>query len=234
MKLTAILLFFSLFFLGCTTKEKTKNNPSSISKKTIQIERDTIIVTDSIIIKERLYENLSKTNDFKLVYYGKYSGSEISNHYWDVIIYDKGKRKIDSIRQDLNILTSSFVNFDNAKSYLTGVNTKKKVVDNYNGDFVVADFNFDSKNDFAIINDMGGTGGPFYSFYIQNDNSKFELNKFLQDSVTYFPSKIDKNKRMLITYVHAGVCFIGEHKYKLEKGEWKEISKKLIDICKEK
>lgn len=233
MKLTAILLFFLLFFFGCTTKEKTKNNLSSISKKTIQIEKDTIIVTDSIIIKERLYENLSKTNNFKLVYYEKYTGSEISNHYWDVIIYDKEKKKIDSIRQNLNIFSSSFVNFDDAKSYLTGVNTKKKVVDNYNGDFVVADFNFDSKNDFAIINDIGGTGGPFYSFYIQNNNSKFELNKFLQDSVTYFPSKIDKNKKMLITYVHAGACFLGEHKYKLEKGEWKEISKKLIDICKE-
>jgi len=233
MKLTPILLFFLFFFLGCNTKENMKGNSLSTNIKDVQIVKDTITITDSIISKECLYQNLSKTNDFKLVYYEKYSGSEISNRYWDVIVYDKGKRKIDSIRQNLNIFSSSFVNFDDAKSYLTGVNTKRKVVDNYNGGFVVADFNFDSKNDFAIINDIGGTGGPFYSFYIQKDNSKFELNKFLQDSVIYFPSKIDKTKRMLITNVHEGACFIGEYKYKFEKGEWKEISKKLIDICKE-
>ena len=119
-------------------------------------------------------------------------------------------------------------------SYSTKFNIEKKIVDNNYGDIIVADFNFDNKDDIALVNDMGGNGGVFYSYYIQNKDRKFIKDVYLTDSMTYFPSKINKNSKTLITYVHAGVCGLGEHIYRLDinKNCWKDESHKIIDICK--
>ena len=52
--------------------------------------------------------------------------------------------------------------------------------------------------------------------------------------MVFFPSQINKNNKTLVTYVHAGVCWIAEHIYGYNDitGKWSEKSHKIIDICK--
>jgi len=52
--------------------------------------------------------------------------------------------------------------------------------------------------------------------------------------MTYFPSKIEKKTKALVTYVHAGVCGLGEHVYLLDRAggdQWKQKSHRIIDVC---
>jgi len=125
----------------------------------------------------------------------------------------------------------TFANCDSSvTSFTTSFNANRQISDNYFGDMVVADFNFDNLDDIAIINDYGGNGGPLYSYFIQNNDKRFILDSYLTDSVTYFPSVIDKTRHRLITYVHAGACCVGRHIYKFDKStnEWKQTSHKIL------
>ncbi len=103
-------------------------------------------------------------------------------------------------------------------------------LDNDFGDLVVADLNFDSREDFAMIKDSGGNGGPVYNFYIQNESGEFILDKFLTEKMEFFPTRIVKSNRTLITKVHANVCQVGEHTYQLDVklNKWKQIKHRFI------
>ena len=80
---------------------------------------------------------------------------------------------------------------------------------------------------------MLSNGGPFYSYYIQQDDNTFKEDKFLSDSMTFFPNKFNLKNKTLTTYVHGGACLMVEHIYKLDKttNTWTEISHIEIDTC---
>jgi hypothetical protein len=101
-------------------------------------------------------------------------------------------------------LFDEFTNCSAVRSYLTGKNKNTDAADNDYGDFIVVDFNFDGREDFAIKDDMGGNGGPNYEYYIQGRSGKFQLDSFLTTKMGYFP-EIDARRKRLITYVHADV-----------------------------
>jgi len=90
------------------------------------------------------------------------------------------------------------------RSYSTGKDARKKVVDNDYGDIIVADLNFDSREDLAVKTE-NNNGGTDYTFYTQTKDKKFVLDRYLTDSVYSFPWKINSNKRTLTTMVRAGV-----------------------------
>lgn len=120
-------------------------------------------------------------------------------------------------------------------SYSTGAHVFKEPVDNYVGDLAVADFNFDGRDDVALISDMGGNGGPLYSYFVQQPNLKFILDRYLTDSMSYFPD-IDKRRKTLTTYVHAGACCMGKHVYKSDRQiqRWKQIEHVILGLPKAK
>ena len=127
-----------------------------------------------------------------------------------------------------------FKDCNNVRSYITGKNKKnQRVEDNDYGDFIIADFNFDNIEDIAIENDNSNSG-PQYNFYVQDNFKKFHLDRFLTDSMGYFPAKINEKNKTLVTYIIGGACWLGEHIYKLnEKSyKWKQISHKTINLCK--
>lgn len=128
---------------------------------------------------------------------------------------------------------TTFKDCNFARSYSTHKNDTLAAYDNLFGDMIIADFNFDGKEDFAIIKESGGNGGPLNNFFVQNADSKFILDKFLSDSVEFYPSKIDKNKRTITTYVHAGACLISENifSYNSKTKNWRIKGRKLIDVC---
>jgi|GraSoiStandDraft_1057264.scaffolds.fasta_scaffold194696_2 hypothetical protein len=121
-----------------------------------------------------------------------------------------------------------FKKCENVRSYSTGLHSKVEVLDNDYGDLVVADFNFDGKEDFAVIRESGVTQGPLYSFYIQSVAGIFNYDKYLSETIVYFP-EINRKKRTLTTYTLAGAIGVFERIYKQDKlNKWKLVSKKLI------
>lgn len=78
------------------------------------------------------------------------------------------------------------------------------ILDTDFGDIVVADFNFESREDIAIRSD-DENGGTYYRFYIQEKDKLFKLDSFLTDSMSIVPTYFNRTKKTLTTYQHAGV-----------------------------
>ena len=137
---------------------------------------------------------------------------------------------IDSIivKSEYLMLPPMYGNCDDVRSYCTGFNKNKEVVDNCPGDFIVADFNFDGLDDFAVAVDNGGNGGYIYAFYIQNNSGRFLNDKYLTEEMLRFPVSFDKTNRTLMTSVHANVNQNNETVYQFSGGKWKRISSKLV------
>jgi hypothetical protein len=102
------------------------------------------------------------------------------------------------------------------KSYIKKINLDKEISDNDYGDLIIADFNFDGLEDFAIKNDSGGNSGPTYDFYIQDLKGVFIKDTYLSSKVEFFPSVIDFNNKTLITLVSIGATEQSEMKYKYD------------------
>jgi hypothetical protein len=150
-----------------------------------------------------------------------------------VLVKDKiTKQTIQTVHITSNYLLgeSSFVNCNNVRSYTTGINLNAEVVDNDFGDLIVADFNFDKKEDFAVKREEGGNGGPLYNYYIQTSPNKFKLDKFLSETMIFFPKEINKSNSTLTTLVHASAVSVCETIYKFDSAtnKWKEIGRRII------
>lgn len=221
MKQTIIL--GALFIISCS--ERSANDKDSIREDNT---KDKILIEDTIHVEKRFYEDLSNNYNFKIGYTQQLKNSKTADNYWTIEIFDKNKNKVDSIVQTTYELSLKSLDFKQVRSYSTGKNLDKSVVDNYFGELVIADFNFDSKEDFAIINDEGGNAGVFYSYYIQQANKKFVLDRYLSDSMVYFPSAITKESRTLVRTTNTTCCFT-ESTYQLTKGnQWEKTHYKEI------
>lgn len=123
------------------------------------------------------------------------------------------------------IFSSDFENCNTVRSYTTGFNKNEEVLDNNFGDFVVADFNFDGKEDFAIKIDSGGNGGPLYNYYLQKNDLKFKKDLFLSNTMEFFPNFIDSKNKTLITLVHANAYQLCKttYKYYTSSKKWKKL-----------
>jgi hypothetical protein len=179
-----------------------------------------------------LHKNLSKEFNFEIKLRKiKNSKEEIDSNAVRITIYNKISNK----KQEFNFGSSflfekTFIDCKTVRSYSTGINKNSKIVDNEFGDLIIADFNFDNLEDFAVKNDSGGNGGPTYNFYIQDENKKFKLDKFLTTEMEFFPTKfILKNKR-LVTYVHANAYQLSENtfEYNVKTKKWKWKKRRLI------
>lgn len=135
-----------------------------------------------------------------------------------------------SFGTEFPLFKSSFVDCNNVRSYTTGINKNAEVVDNDFGDLIVADFNFDNKEDFAIKREEGGNGGPLYNYYIQTSGNTFRLDQFLSETMIFFPMNIKKSNKTLTTLVHASAVSVCETIYKLDSAtnKWKEIGQRII------
>lgn len=179
-----------------------------------------------------LHKNLSKDFNFEIKLKKiKNPKEEIDSNSLKIIV----SNKISNKKQEFSfgsayLFAKTFIDCKAVRSYSAGINKNSKAIDNDFGDLIIADFNFDNREDFAVKNDSGGNGGPTYNFYIQDKNKNFELDEFLTTQMEFFPSKfIIKNKR-LITYVHANAYQLSENifEYNEQLKKWKYKSSKLI------
>jgi len=234
---TTILISLA-FILSCCmrvaeTQQQEGNGTQNLQADSVYkldsaIVEKPFVPDDSMIIEEKLFKNLSYTHNFKLISYGYDDGfGFIRETDWVIVVYDKKNNLLDSVHQYTLLYSENiFKNPNNYRSFITGVNKNKWNLD-HSGYFIVADFNFDKKEDFAIINEEAN-GGSRYSFYVQQDDNKFILDIFLTDSVFYCPAKIDIKNRRLTTYARSGCCWFGEHICELDKtNKWKRSYKEI-------
>ena len=122
----------------------------------------------------------------------------------------------------------SFVNCNFVRSYSTGKNRNAIISDTDFGDIVVADFNFDSREDIAVRYDDENSG-TYYRFYIQGKDRQFQLDSFLTDSISIVPTYFNRTKKRLTTYRLAGVRD-AEDIYQLDvrKNKWSLIRHRVI------
>ena len=104
------------------------------------------------------------------------------------------------------------------------------------GDLIVADFNFDGLDDFALIKDSQGGSDPLYDFYLQGEMGRFQKDRFLSERMEIFPSQIDTANQQLVTYNFAGYCLLGKHvySYNAKTKSWRQKSRELIHVCNQK
>lgn len=175
-----------------------------------------------------LHKNLSKSFNYNI----RFQRENENSCKIKVTIIDKTSQKnLQTVVVNSEyIFEKDFNNCSTVRSYITGINENRDSIDNDFGDFIAADFNFDSKEDFALKSDSGGNGGPIYEYYIQGKNQKFERDKFLTDTVAFFPASINKSKKTLTTLVHANAnerCKL-IYKYDLKIKKWELVSKSFV------
>ncbi|TCZ70465.1 XAC2610-related protein [Flaviaesturariibacter aridisoli] len=149
-------------------------------------------------------------------------------------IYSKGKA---TPRQRLELpsallYSSEYAGCSNVRSYSTGWGNQREVVDQDFGDIVVADLNFDGRDDLAVKHDSGGNSGAYYTFYLQQPDGTFALHAFLTREVQVFPEKRDRRRREL-TAAWPHYCGVGLHTYRCatDGNTYRFVRRKMLGNC---
>lgn len=206
MRLTFYLLLF--VFSSCISKSKTqeKDVQSIISTKGK-------VDSDSVENTRCEYDQLSDKFNFH-VDFKRYLSTSLmfDSCYLQVKIVNKNSNDlVDSLHVFSDYYFDEVMqNCLTAVSYTNSFNLDFNIQDNYFGDIIVCDLNFDGLEDLAVIRNSGGNGGSEYNFYIQSESNKFYRNDFLSDTMRFFPSKINKKNQTITTLSHAGACCLSK------------------------
>lgn len=180
---------------------------------------------------------LSKKFDFKITRVITATKDGAEDHMYSkiiVLIFNKNKKTaIQRIVIDADYLAEAvYQDCNNVRSYTTGKNKDIEVVDSDFGDLIIADLNFDGKEDLAIKRESGGAVGPFYEFYIQNEKNTFTKDTYLTEKMSSFPSDIDWKEKTLTTNIFA--TYYSSHqtvyKYNTVTKKWMLIKSQYIKI----
>jgi hypothetical protein len=183
------------------------------------------------------FTDLSNVYNYKII--DKYINVDNKKFYDSVSrvikVYTKNDSLIQKIYPDLQITPwYYFVDYQVriSRSFVTGKNAHYDDVDNYCGEIVIADLNFDGLEDFATPVNSGADNGPHYAFYIQNELNKFKLNNYLTENVVWFPEKINDSLMTLTNEIPGSVYYLYTHSYKYDtiSKKWKKVKSYSIDI----
>jgi hypothetical protein len=162
-------------------------------------------LTDTIVVL--FFKDLSKVYNYKII--DKYYSVKNQNNYDSVLriieIFNKKDSLVQKVYPNLKMTPWYFLELNYplrlSRSFITGKNANYCDTDNYCGEIVVADLNFDGLEDFATPINSGADNGPHYAFYIQNKNTGFEYNNYLTENLTWFPGKINDSLMSFTTSV---------------------------------
>lgn len=184
--------------------------------------------------RQCVYTKLSKIYTFKVscVEIGRDGAEDMfPTRKINLYIYKKDKTLVQQISFTAESLFEDVFKSDSAsRSYITGHNKTAAAPDYDYGDLIVADMNFDGKEDIIIKRDSGGNGGPFYDFYLQNEKGKFTLDRYLTDRIESFPAHINKQQKTIETQIHANVHQEAAtvFKYNILTKKWRVVKRYLI------
>jgi hypothetical protein len=124
------------------------------------------------------------------------------------------------------LFTSAYAHCNAVRSYTTQSGQDIDIKDYDYGDLIIADFNFDGKEDFAAKNDSGGNRGPTYNFYLQNSAGSFVPDNFLTEHMGHFPDRMDKPAKMLVLESDNGLWhFKTSYRLNTKTGKWQETKR---------
>ena len=207
--LITLLTIFSL--ASCQNKPSQTNAVPDTLKTT----------TDTTKAKQKFglicdNNTVSDEFDFQLSGYTPTGDEDDDNHVSLAIISKKDKQLV----QTITLEKGAAFRYDcSSFSFAKDNAVKDSVSDGIYGDLVVADFNFDGKEDLAVAFEVGFS--EFYNFYLQ-DNGKFVLNNYLTDSVGLIPN-LDVANKTLTTWIREGANRIQIQTF-LYNGEKKQFS----------
>lgn len=227
-----LTLHFSWLLLACSNSDSGRVIQSE-HQIDLQTEITVISEWDSIVCAECLYENLSNEFNYQLEYARYFKGNKWADSI-PVTITVLNKRDgeiVDSVNVELTYdFDFAFRDCSQSGSYITDYKTTyENEGDNWYGEFRVADFNFDSREDFAIISDEGGTGGTNFYYYVQDETRKFKLDSFLTFHMVYFPVSFQKDKKILVSRSRGAYACENKYQYNLRKKEWSKISSVYLE-----
>ncbi len=235
-----ILSFFGLVFFiwKITHANQTNTNANIAANDSVRIDSSQQNKPEKLrkdTVFSFAFNDLSKVYNYKII--DKYSDT-ISR---EVQIFDKKNTIIATIYP--KILSNSWYvpwyysdieahkPIENAvsRSFITGKNLNAEKVDDYMGEIVVADLNFDGLEDFATPISTGADNGPHYAFYIQNKSRQFIYNDFLAENVVWFPDEINNTAKTFTTIVNAGAYAVSHttYQYNSKTQTWKQIKKNI-------
>lgn len=151
-----------------------------------------------------IHRNLSKDFDFKVLakHFLLEDGVEYSLGVNIIVINKHTGTNYDIHLGSKCFFEGTYTNCNHVRSYITGVNKYAEIADNDFGDIVVADLNFDGKDDFALKKNRGGNSGPDYAFYVQDEKGAFAEDTFL-NNIGFFPDEFVPKTKTLIFGVRA-------------------------------
>ena len=159
------------------------------------------------LAQECMHTNLSRQFDYKISATRKLAGD--STYYIVKVVLSIYSKKSKKLVQKINIAESNslydaFKSCKTVRSYITGYRKNADVLDYDYGDLIIADLNFDGKEDFIINGGYSVDAGPTYIFYMQDSPGHFVLNEVLTDSLASFPTHINPRQKTL-TQIYVSV-----------------------------
>ncbi len=226
-----VVLFFGLCTLFSCQSKEYEGNSTKVTKQRAEGIQEKKEIDDSIYEvppTNCFFNQLSDQFNFTLQV--NYINADSATLYVTPIV-KTGSLSVDSIfiESEYAMLPPMYGKCDDIRSFSTGYNKDKEVVDNCPGVFIVADFNFDKRDDFAVAVDNGGNGGYIYAFYLQTKNGAFKIDKFLSEEVLRFPVSMNPISKTITTSVHANAYQNCETVYKITGGKWKVVSRKFVE-----
>jgi len=239
-----MLALFSVSHVFCNKNKRKKDNVSIVAEqqnsamKSINPRFDSTSSNYNFDSNEKCYifTDLSYSYNYEI------KMTELSNDSTEsetkrieIIVRHKNSNiLVDSLNiQSEELLLEVLADSNTVRSFITNKNTSFEIQDNHYGDVIIEDFNFDNLEDIAVINESGSYSGPRYLFFIQTKEGKFIIDTFLSTKVQFYPSKIIRNKRKLITDAVTGTCTISRrtYQYNSKTSQWKLLNTKQIYIC---
>ncbi|MFP3590566.1 XAC2610-related protein [Chryseobacterium sp. SIMBA_038] len=186
---------------------------------------------------QKIFKNYSK------ILFNKKISSQNLNYSFSISILEKDTdnkpttinieiKQNNKIVQEIKYNPSfwSYIDFKPINYFNTGLQLQEGIESYHN--FITADFNFDDLEDFAILYDSGGNGGPVYSYYFQNKKGEFKELKDFPLNEGSFPKEINKKDNTLTISGPIGCCKIETTIFQLKNSKWNIISSKQENMSK--
>jgi hypothetical protein len=206
----ACLIMFSLSIYGCNTGS---------SKTGVPTTEDSLAAAEH---EEKLANAAASNFNLSNKYFMELRGSETGTA---LILYEKTDSSVFHWYHTKWILPKNYE--WTARSFSTGFRSNDEIRDGDYGDVVIQDFNFDGKEDIALKSNMTNAGAK-YLFFLQDEFDGFWEDKFLTETVSFFPD-LDLETKTVSVANMPSASVIHECKYAFVNKEWKVVHDTIIE-----
>ncbi len=178
-----------------------------------------------VISEYKLKDNVSN----KFQYYLQFLSKGEENNKLKISIYNKETSEV----QEIYYQPRCIFDFESLCSEVSYFKNNKKIDEGLEGhhNFIIADYNFDGLEDFAILKDVGGGGGSWFTYFFQDKYGKFrEDNFFPLNDVSSFPFEINPKDKTIKIGHPVGAMKAWSAVFQLKDEGWEMIHSETEDF----